>query len=170
MKNIIISMLLIGFINSHAAGQQPTFIRVFDTHGHKFTKGLFAGTTDSSLLIYSGKKIASISVTGIGYIKTKRSFGRFIWVSMLITSIPAALIGYSGGSDNPTGFLEFSRTETMIFGIMAGITVGTVIGTIIGVSKQRKRYNINGSADNWLKLRPAINQLPAYHYSNTGNP
>ncbi|HSI69816.1 MAG TPA: hypothetical protein VK941_06275, partial [Gillisia sp.] len=91
-----------------------TFIRVYDLHGKKISKGRIQSITNTTLYL-KGKQ--EIPVDSIGMIKTKHSAGN----DLLIGSVTGALIFslFGMATSNPDALLlAHSKDEAATTGVM----------------------------------------------------
>ena len=95
MKNIFFLLVVIVMINSGVQAQKKTFMRFYSDRGNKFEKGYFAGTTDSSIVVYKDTGKLEIPISKIGTIKTKRGLGHNI---LIIGSTGGVVLGIFGAA------------------------------------------------------------------------
>jgi hypothetical protein len=160
MKKLFLLLLVVAGFSVTLAAQKKTFLRVYNLSEKKIAKGFFAGTTDNALLLFKDTTVITIPLNQIGIIKTKRTIGHSILLGSVITGIVLAIpfVASSGGD----GFVVFTPAEGLAAGLLGGGGAGALIGAAIGASKKRQVFEINGKADNWLKIKPLIDQLPVY--------
>src|SRR5207253_474214 len=99
-KCLLFSLSLLSLLLMYTTvvqAQKRTFLRLYSLAGFKFQKGHLAGTTDSSLFIYENGDTIEVAVVNIGYIKTKRSIGHNMWVSVLAAAVPSSILGAASG-------------------------------------------------------------------------
>ena len=163
MKKILVLLLLFVATNT-ATAQKKMFLRVFDLSGKKMAKGFFAGSTDSSVLLFNDKAILEAPVSKIGNIQTKRSIGHTVLVVGLVgTAIWTGLfLGITGDS-----FFEITAEEAVLAGLIGGAATGLVIGGIAGASKKSRKFIISGAKDKWLLIKPELDKLPVYNKTGT---
>lgn len=145
--------------------QKKIFLRFYDPSGHKFEKGQFVTSTDSSIVISRDTALIEIPISSIYSIKTKRSFGHHALVSSLVSGIPLTVYAVSTGEPHTnentfSGMLHDATTfrpgEAAILGIFGGMVIGTITGAII--SGQSKTFIIDGDIKKWKKFRIIIIQ------------
>jgi hypothetical protein len=173
MKKICAISFAFILIYSVSHAQKSTFLRLYNLSGHKFQKGHFAGTTDSSLYVYRDSSRIEIPISTIGYIKTKRSLGHNILFSAIPGAIAFAIFGYATGEPNETtdnnitlgGVVHDMVTPTPAEGLQGGLIIGSVLGTAAGslitVLSKRTTFRIDGSLDTWKSQKELIDLLPA---------
>jgi hypothetical protein len=175
MKKIIVLILAIAGLTAVVTAQKKTFLRIYNIAGHKFAKGFFAGTTDSSILLIKNINTIAIPVAQIGKIKTKRSAGNSILISTLIGAVSLGILGAvsreSNGTDGIYGgvaefsLVNYSAGDGLAGGAIVGTIFGSSIGAIIGGSKKIDTYTINGKIKNWLTQRIVIDKIPVFKIS-----
>ncbi len=153
MKKIILLFLAVVGIAAGVLAQKKTFMRLYDLSGHKFTKGYFGGTTDTSiLLIKNDSAVTAVPVSQIGIIKTRRTVSHTI----ILTTIPFSLfIGLlAGGFVNALNTPPFHVTDAgkaKAGGYIIGAITGASIGAIARLSKNSPVFRINGKKEIWLQ-------------------
>jgi hypothetical protein len=160
MKKKFAILLIMVTTTLSIAGQKKTFLRVYDVHGRKITKGFITGTTDTSVLIGDGDLINSIPAKKIGRIKTKRSIGHSILMTGLFIGTSSALLSLVATA-GLSRVVSTPRGKAFVSGFFIGAGIGGALGGFWGAAKKINDFNINGNLENWRKLRPVIDQLYA---------
>jgi len=167
-KLFLLSIILALNVTFLLHAQKKIFIRVYDRSGHKSAKGFLAGTTDTSVLILKDSVPMSIHVSGIGYIKTKRSIGHTILISSIIGGATAGIIGAASGEKDINdgtlgGSIHDAFSITPAEGFAAGFILGSIIsggtGAIIHAAGRHHTFTINGNLENFKHERQAIDNL-----------
>lgn len=157
---IVVLVLTCGF-NSEA--KKLIFLRFYDFSGHKFEKGQFIGTTDSSIVVQSDSTQLQIPISKIYSIKTKRSYGHNFLLSALIESVPLSIYYASTGeprtNDNTLGgIIHDYYTVTPGEGAEIGVFIGVIGGAITGalVSGNSRTFIIDGDIEIWKRISSKI--------------
>ncbi|HSI68628.1 MAG TPA: hypothetical protein VK941_00225 [Gillisia sp.] len=136
---VVIALLLASNLNAQQAPNNfDTFIRVYDLHGKKISKGRIQSITNTTLYL-KGKQV--IPVDSIGMIKTKHSVGN----DLLIGSVTGALIFslFGMATSNPDALLlTHSKGEAATTGAMLGLLSGAAFGGITTLFKNSETYEI----------------------------
>ena len=107
MKSILCIVILVITCSFYSEAKKQVFLRFYDFSGHKFEKGQFIRTSDSSIVVQSNSLQLQIPISRIYSIKTKRSYGHNFLLSALIESVPLSIYGASTGeprtNDNTLG-------------------------------------------------------------------
>ena len=167
---LLVALVLILFVSQ---AQQKTFLRFYNLTGHKFQKGHFAGTTDSSVYVYKDSSKIEIPISTIGYIKTKRSLGHNILAAAIPGAVGFAILGLVTGEPNQTtdnnitwgSVLHDAFTPTPAEGFEGGLIIGSVLGTATGslitALSKRTTFKINGNLNNWQSQKKIMDLLPS---------
>ena len=119
--------------------QKKTFLRFYDPSGHKFEKGQFITSTDSSIVVFRDSALIEIPISRINFIKTKRSYGNHALISSVIIGIPLTIYAMSTGEpatneNTISGILHdavaFTPGEAAILGVFGSIVSGVITGAI----------------------------------------
>jgi len=161
---IFLSLVAIS-ITINTSAQKKTFIRLYDITGHKFAKGFFTGTTDSSIMLISRNIKTEIPVNKIGIIKTKRSAGNSMLTGALIGAVPGAII-FAAGSTGDDGFLTYTLRDGIVGGFFGGAVAGAIVGAIVSAGKKRELYKIDGKMENWLQQKILLDKITVYRSDN----
>ncbi len=149
MKQILITLLLTayctGFISHESYSQ--VFIRIYNDHGKKISKGTIEYTTESAIVIVTkNKMLEQLSVREISFIKTKRSFGAGIVAgSAMGMLISAGAVTKSDADWNEKGI-----------GVLVGTAAGALAGTIVGIATKKEKFIIKGSIEKWKLVRQQL--------------
>src|SRR4051794_23922414 len=100
MKSKYNLLLVLMLLCTAVHARKGAFLRMYDIKGHKFTKGYFVATTDSSILIYKHHTTINIMVMNIGYIRKGRSAGHDILIIGLSVALPFTIIGAIAAAAN----------------------------------------------------------------------
>lgn len=170
MKKLFPVLLLLVLVDTASRAQTRTFLRIYALTGNKIMKGHFAGTTDSSLLIYKDSGTKAIPFSSIGYIKTKRSLGHNMVISAVVGAVPSAIIGAASGepptNDNTFGGIlhdavTFTPGEAAAAGFFVGGIVGAGTGALITAFTKSTTFRINGNLNDWNVQKKILDMLPA---------
>lgn len=168
MKKMFFVILPLILVCSLVQGQKKVFLRVYGVAGNKIKKGYYAGTTDSSLLIYKDADTVEVPVSRIGAIKTRRSVGHAILVSATTGAVLFGIIGAASGekkvNDGTLGgafhdALTATPSEGLAAGLLAGGLLGTATGAIISLINKKIKFSINGNLQAWQKQKKILEQL-----------
>ena len=169
MKKIYFLLFFFSVCCTMTYAQKRTFLRVYNIDGHKLAKGYLYNITDSSVLIFKDTIVKEIIAKNIGYIKTRRSLGHNILIGALSGGIPGGIIGVASGEPNTNdatfgGILHdavtFTPGEAAVLGIIVGGVLGSVTGALIHGFTKHTVFTVNGSPEEWIKQRNALNLLP----------
>jgi hypothetical protein len=170
MKKLSALLLLLVLACYVLHAQKRTFLRIYSLAGNKINQGHFAGTTDSSLLIYKSDTSIEISAQYIGVIKTRRSLGHNVWVGAITGAIPLSILATTSGepkvNDNTIGgvfhdAVTFTPAEAAIGGFIGGSVIGAASGALVTAFTRHGTFTINGSIDEWKSQRKIMDMLPA---------
>ncbi len=157
MKFLLFTLALIScsmLYSQETKNKAAPFVRVYDLNGIKISKGRIASLTDTSLVVGPIEKPVNIEVTGIGFIKTKRSAGNNILWGAAIGAGTGAILGFASGGENEWwGKGEGAGGFGLIFGVM-----GSGIGAITAIIKNSKTFPIDGDVIKWKAFREAIEE------------
>jgi len=147
-----------------AAHAQQTFMRIYNTNGHKFQKGYFIRATDSSVFIYRKEGIVEVPATRIGYIKTKRSVVHSVLVVALAGAVPISVLGTAPGKPLPHNDNLYTATkDTLLFTPASAVTTGSITnipaGGLPAANTRRTTFTINGNIDTWRLQKKKIELL-----------
>mgnify|MGYP000038245274 CR=1 FL=1 len=148
MKYIIFFFFLL--ISSTIFGQnntfiKPQFLRVYNLEGKKINKGYIISINDSALVLNKNYKTQVIPFTEIGSIKTKRSYGNNVAISIPTSAALAAFVTYSTVEDDPFLGRAFVTSMSGVLGALGGF----LIGTIIQSTKNIDKYPIHANKEQW---------------------
>ncbi len=155
MKSIAFTLLFTVVAFSSITAQSKSFLRVYDTRGKKIHKGYFAGTTDSTLLLYKNDTaITIVPAELIGKIKTRHSE-----LNPVVGS--AVTLGFLFGGAAQVLKTGLRATDKGIFlkGFALGALAGGITGAIVLSAQKRKTFLINGSRKDWLLQKKEIDKI-----------
>lgn len=136
--------------------QQSIFVRVYDLSGKKIHAGRVLAVTDSSLQLRTNENL-KISVTQIGYIKTKRSAVNNLAIGSLVGATALAIAGAASAEPDAT-WVIFSAGELAMIGIVVGLPLGAAVGGLTVPFKKPKTYIIGGDLVNWKVFQSVVSQ------------
>ncbi len=163
MKKLICLLVLSILICTSVQAQKKTFLRFYDSYGHKFGKGQFVISTDSSIVVFRNTALIEIPISRIYLIRTKRSYGHNALVGSVLIGIPLTIYATSTG-EPPTnentfsGILHDSVTftpgEAALLGVFGSVVGGAITGAIL--SGNSKILAIDGNIENWRQFESRI--------------
>lgn len=160
MKHIGCLLALVILIHTSANAQKKRFLRFYDFSGHKFEKGRFERTTDSSIFVLRDASLIEIPVSKIYSIKTKRSYGHNALASSLALAITGGIIGYAVGEpkSNVKDKYVFGDYESKGFTTPTGAFLGGLSGILVGTltSGGTQNFVINGDQEIWKRVSKQI--------------
>jgi hypothetical protein len=174
IKKQILLLSILFYSNVQINAQKKIFIRIYPIGASGIIKGLYLGHTDSSLVILSKQQPDTVSYLNIQQIKTRRSTGHHILISVIIGSIAGTVTGLLTHKNLPPsdpncqlcGIIDYSfRTtpsEDAISGALLGVVAGTAIGTVIGLTKKRETLIVAGDFEKWKAIRTKLEVWPVY--------
>lgn len=161
MKKSSLSIaMLFAFYLSAVSQIKQVYIRVFDLHGNSIAKGTLTYTTDSSIFIKKDTTALEISVTSIGYIKTRRSIGHGALTGAIVGGLAIGILGAVSSDESSSGFnvFNYSPGEGFALGLLSGGAGGALIGAFISSIKTRTKLVLNGSLNEWQKQKIIFNR------------
>ena len=155
MKSSILLLSLV-LISGTVTAQPKSFLRVYNLKGKIIQKGYFAGSTDSTLLLFKkDTAVTIVPVELIGKIKTRHSE-----LSPVVISAVTVGLVFGGSSQIFKNSLR-GATDKGIFlkGFAIGALAGGITGAIILSSQKRKTFLINGNRKDWLLQKKEIDKI-----------
>ncbi len=142
-------LLLCIVITISAVANAQSFVRVYNSKGHKIAGGklIESSCTDSTLVLKDGLSTDGIAIQNIAYIKTKHSVGNNILVGIGLNAPLGAVIGSANSNDE--GYAALG-------GLVAGALVGTIEGLLSSLGKSSHTYKIKGDRQQWRSVRIAL--------------
>ncbi|MEO6406087.1 MAG: hypothetical protein ABIY51_13785 [Ferruginibacter sp.] len=172
MQQKIIIIIVLIFCTAFSFAQQKSFLRLYGPGDSLFTKGHFAGTTDSSIMIDTRHGIREIKIKDVMTIRTHRPQGHNALIGGLIGGLGLGIIGLASGEkkqDDGTlgGAFHDAFTVTPGAGFAGGLILGGGLGAGIGAltakPSQRKIFIVNGSLPLWQLLKADLDEIRAKH-------
>ncbi|MBT8182922.1 MAG: hypothetical protein KJO53_15180 [Eudoraea sp.] len=156
-KILVLALALLSCMTFYAQKEKnktAPFIRVYDLHGTKISKGRIARITDTSLVVSRGEKPFNLELSKIGFIKTKRSAGNNILYGASIGAGTGAILGLAlGGEDEFWGKGEAAGGAGLFMGV-----VGAGVGAITAIFKKPKTFSIEGKHSNLKAFQEAMDE------------
>lgn len=147
-------LFLLCVTHNFLQAQKRVFVRVYDTKGVNMGRGFLQSMTDSSLTLSMKKKrIVTIAVDDIGYLRLRRSMGHTIATSMTIFGLTGAAVGAISESKETDSFLDFTPLEGAQIGFFLGAGVGLLTGLTVGAIRKNPKFMINEKRENWLPVK-----------------
>jgi len=144
-------LVLFLFAGENIHAQKNIFIRLYDLNGKKIGKGNLLPGTDSTIDVLRGKRTNTFSISNVGGVKTKRTFGHSVLIGTGV-GVGLATIGIA-----VSAIASNSNNEETSFdaGLIAlGLPyAGAFVGTVVGAITKRRTFEIKGNADNWKPLK-----------------
>jgi hypothetical protein len=155
---LIILLLAISLTCSMFA-QKKLFVRVYNLHGKKVTKGRVLSVTDTTLELNEGSITETIPAQNIGTIRTKHSMGQSIFFGALAGTATGAIIAAAKvqpDNSDPNSIEVISPEVEAGALIFLGLLGGTIVGTIVGAAKDSQEFIIHGDLNKWKSFRSLV--------------
>ena len=174
IKKQVLLLSILFYFNPQINAQKKIFIRIYQIGSPGAIKGLYAGHTDSTLIIFSKRQQDTISYLNIEQIKTRRSTGHHILIGAIIGSIAGTVTGLITHKNLPPsdpncqfcGIIDYSfnftQSEDALAGALLGAVAGTATGTVIGLTKKRETLFVAGNFQNWKAIRTRLEAWPVF--------
>jgi hypothetical protein len=157
MKNLfllIVLLLSIAISAQEMSKKKNVFVRVYDLHGNKISKGIILSISDSTLVLNGKKESIKIPANTIGLIKTKHSGGNNVLVGAASGATILGIVGIA--TADPNAWFGYTAGEGAAAGVILGVIPGAVIGGITTVFKNAKSYKIGGDELKWAAFKKEI--------------
>lgn len=176
MKKLYLFLFLNLIFFVHVIAQKKTFIRIYPIGSPKVIRGLYAGHSDSAIIITNSNQRDTINYLNIQYIKTRRTTGHHILISAVLGAAAGAITGLvtTHKKDDITTpdpncplcpvfnyVFSFTPAEAAEGGALLGGTTGAAVGAIIGLTNKKETINVNGDFQSWKRIIPKMELWPA---------
>ena len=137
--------------------QKNIFIRLYDVNGRKIGKGNLMPGTDSTIQVLHGKQTNMFSISRVGEIKTRRTFGHSVLIGTGVgvglgtIGLVVAIIG--DNSDNINGGEASFDIAVSSF---AAPYAGALVGAVVAALTKRETFEINGDAGKWKTVKSGL--------------